>query len=161
MVASPTHSQASNDLFIKLLRRFQEEGVEYVLVGGQAVRLNGFVRATEDVDVLLKPTRENGEKIIRALSFLQSATELDPAWFAPSESGEVENIRVADTLLIDLLFAANGHTFESLKPHIVALDVEGVTVKLLNIDGLLKTKTDYREKDILDKAVLVRLRDGV
>ena len=161
MVASPTHSQASNDLFIKLLRRFQEEGVEYVLVGGQAVRLNGFVRATEDVDVLLKPTRENGEKIIRALSFLQAATELDPAWFAPSESGEVENIRVADTLLIDLLFAANGHTFESLKPHIVALDVEGVTVKLLNIDGLLKTKTDYREKDILDKAVLVRLRDGV
>jgi hypothetical protein len=41
------------------------------------------------------------------------------------------------------------------------LDVQGVTVKLLNIDGLLKTKTDYREKDVLDKSVLARLRDAV
>ena len=58
-----------DDLFLKLLRRFQEEGVEYVLIGGQAVRLNGFVRATEDVDVLLKTGQTNGEKIIRALIF--------------------------------------------------------------------------------------------
>lgn len=41
----------SDDLVLKLLARFAEEGVEYVPVGGQAVRLNGFVRATEDVDV--------------------------------------------------------------------------------------------------------------
>ena len=68
-----------SDLFLQLLRRFQEEGVQYVLVGGQAVRLNGFMRATEDVDVLLKPSRANGEKIIRALSFLPSSVDLDPA----------------------------------------------------------------------------------
>lgn len=153
--------ELSDDRLVKLLRRFQEEDVEYVLVGGQAVRLNGFVRATEDIDVLLKPTRQNGEKIIRALSFLQSAAELDPAWFEPSGSGEIENIRVADTLLVDLLFAANGHTFESVKSHIIVLEIEGVAVKLLNIEGLLKTKTSYREKDILDKAVLTRLRDAM
>ena len=35
----------------------QEEGVEYVLVGGQAVRLNGYLRATEDIDVLRLPER--------------------------------------------------------------------------------------------------------
>ena len=50
------------DPVLGLLQRFQQEGVEYVLVGGQAVRLNGFLRATEDVDVLIKATRENGEK---------------------------------------------------------------------------------------------------
>ena len=50
-----------------------------MLVGGQEVRLNGFVRATEDVDVLLKASRINGEKIIRALSFLASSADLDPA----------------------------------------------------------------------------------
>lgn len=36
---------------LKLLARFQEEGVQYILVGGHAVRLNGFVRATEDIDI--------------------------------------------------------------------------------------------------------------
>ncbi len=150
-----------NDLFLQLLRSFQQHGVEYILVGGQAVRLNGFVRATEDVDVLLKATRSNGEKVIRAMGFLPSSDELDPAWFEPAADGEVENIRVADELLVDLLFAANGHTFDGLQAHVVQLEVQGVPVKLLNIDGLLKTKTDYREKDILDKAVLTRLRDNL
>ena len=151
--------KSQDDLFLKLLRRFQEEGVEYVLVGGQAVRLNGFVRATEDVDVLLKASRINGEKIIRAMSFLPSSADLDPAWFEPHPEGDVENIRVADDLLVDLLFAANGESFESMQPYVRELQVEGVTVLLLNIDGLLKTKTDYREKDVLDKSVLQKLRD--
>ena len=151
--------RAPGDLTLELLRRFQEEGVEYVLVGGQAVRLNGFVRATEDVDVLLKPGRSNGERTIRALGFLASAAELDPAWFEPQPHGDVENIRVADDLLVDLLFAANGETFETLQPFVRELQIEGVTVKLLNIEGLLRSKTDYREKDILDKSVLRRLRD--
>jgi hypothetical protein len=147
------------DLFLLLLRRFQEEGVGYVLVGGQAVRLNGFLRATEDVDILLEPTEANGKKVIKALGFLASAAELDPTWFNPHQDGEVENIRVADDLIIDLLFAANGQTLSDLKDHIVDINVQGVSVKVLNIDGLLKTKTDYREKDILDKSMLRKLRD--
>ena len=31
-------------------------------------------------------------------------------------------------------------------------------MRVLNIDGLIKTKTDYREKDLLDKRVLGRIR---
>ena len=158
---SVTPAPSLPDLFLHLLARFQEEGVEYVLVGGQAVRLNGFVRATEDVDLLLKPGRVNGEKIIKALGFLASSTELRPDWFEPRVDGEIENIRVADDLLVDLLFAANGETYASLQPHVRELTLEGVTVKLLDIEGLIKSKTDYREKDVLDKAVLRRLRQAL
>jgi hypothetical protein len=46
------------DDLLELLRRFQQEGVEYILVGGHAVRLNGFVRATEDIDILLPSSLE-------------------------------------------------------------------------------------------------------
>jgi predicted nucleotidyltransferase len=150
-------AKTPDDLFLVLLRRFQDEGVEYVLIGGQAVRLNGFVRATEDIDILLKPGRSNGERIIRALSFLTSSADLDSAWFEPHPEGDIENIRVADDLLVDLLFAANGETFESLQPYVRELQVEGVRVKLLNIEGLLRSKTDHREKDILDKSMLRKL----
>ena len=142
----PDPNPAAGDLTLELLRRFQQEGVDYVLVGGQAVRLNGFVRATEDVDVLLKPGRSNGERTIRALGFLASSAELDPAWFEPAAQGEVENIRVADDLLVDLLFAANGETFESLQPFVRELQVEAAarprqcarqgTSGLDNSDGL-------------------------
>jgi hypothetical protein len=142
---------------LKLLQRFQEEGVHYVLVGGQAVRLNGFLRNTEDIDILLPHSVENGERVIRALSFLRSAADLDAQWFA-SSSDEPENIRVADDLLIDLLFAANGETFNSLQQHIKTLRIEGTDIQTLDIDGLLKTKTDYREKDLLDKQALRKLK---
>ncbi len=146
---------------VRLLSRFHEQGVEYVLVGGQAVRLNGYLRATEDIDVLVKATRMNGEKIIRALDFLPSSKDLDPDWFVPAATGEVENIRVADDLLVDLLFAANGETYESVQPYIRELLIDGTSVRVLNIDGLIKTKTDYREKDLLDKRVLARIRDDL
>ncbi len=151
----------AEDPLLHLLGRFHQEGVEYVLVGGQAVRLNGYVRATEDIDVLVKASRDNGERVIRALDFLKSSEELNADWFLPPDDGTVENIRVADDLLIDLLFSANGETYESVQPHIRELTIEGTPIRVLNIDGLIKTKTDYREKDLLDKRVLARIRDGL
>ena len=131
------------------------------MVGGQAVRLNGYLRATEDIDVLVKPTHSNGEKIIRALDFLPSSKDLNADWFVPAADGTVENIRVADDVLVDLLFAANGETYESVQPFIRKLVIDGTPVRVLNIDGLIKTKTDYREKDLLDKRVLARIRDSL
>ena len=149
------------DPLLRLLSRLRDEKVEYVLVGGQAVRLNGYLRATEDVDLLVRPSRLNGERIIRALDFLDSSRELDAAWFVPAIDGSVENIRVADDLLIDLLFAANGETYESVQPYAREVLIDGTPVRVLNIDGLIKTKTDYREKDVLDKRVLTRIKDAL
>ncbi len=151
---------ADNDQFLHLLRRFAQEGVKYILVGGHAVRLNGFVRSTEDIDILLPSSIDNGHRVIRALDFLQSSCDLNPAWFEVDPT-EPENIRVADNLLIDLLFAANGQTFESLAGHVRRVQVQGVPVNVLDIEGLLKTKTDYREKDLLDKQVLRRIQQGL
>ena len=145
------------DALLDLLRRFQAEGVAYILVGGHAVRLNGFNRNTEHIDILLPSSLENGRKLIKALSFLPSSQELDVEWFAPP-SGEPENIRVADALLIDLLFAANGQTYESLQDHVRTLTVDGVEIRTLDIEGLLKTKTDYRDKDRIDREALLRLK---
>ena len=141
------------DALLGLLQRFQAEGVAYVLVGGHAVRLNGFNRNTEDIDILLPSSLENGRKVIKALSFLPSSQELEEEWFEPP-AGEPENIRVADELLIDLLFAANGQTYESLQSHIRTLNVEGVEIRTLDIEVLLKTKTDYRDKDRIDREAL-------
>lgn len=148
---------AQPDQLLELLRRFADEGVQYVLVGGHAVRLNGFVRSTEDIDILLPSSIDNGRKVIRALRFLASSAELEPEWF-DVDPAQPDNIRVADELLIDLLFAANGQTFESLQPHVRHIEVEGVPIATLDIEGLLKTKTDYRDKDRIDRDALMRLK---
>ena len=117
------------------------------------MRLNGFLRSTEDIDILLPSSVDNGHRVIKALSFLECARELQPAWFA-TDAAEPENIRVADDLLIDLLFAANGETYESLQPHVRTLSVDGVAIRTLGIEGLLKTKTRHRDKDIIDRKAL-------
>jgi hypothetical protein len=148
-----------NDL-LEVCRGLQARGVRYILVGGHAVRLNGIVRATEDVDILVPFDTGNGQRLIEALSFLASARDIDPAWFSrEANEPDIENIRIADRILVDILFAVNGETYESLQPHVRIIELEGVSIPVLDIDGLLKAKTDYREKDALDKAMLRRLRD--
>ncbi|OGA51126.1 MAG: hypothetical protein A3G25_01495 [Betaproteobacteria bacterium RIFCSPLOWO2_12_FULL_63_13] len=126
------------------------------MVGGHAVRLNGFLRSTEDIGILLPSSIDNGRRVIKALNFLPSAGELQPEWFAGSTQ-EPENIRVADELLIDLLFAANGETYESLQAHVRTLQVDGVDIRTLDIEGLLKTKTTYRDKDVVDRKALSQI----
>ena len=61
--------------------------------------------------------------------------------------------------MIDLLFAANGETYESLQQNIKTLHSQGIEIKVLDIEGLLKTKTDYREKDLIDKLALNKLKN--
>ena len=107
--------------------------------------------------MLLPRSVENGRRVIRSLDFLESAKDLDEAWFEPPVD-KPQNIRVADTLVIDLLFAANGETFDSLKRHIRQVDFDGIFVNTLDIEGLLKTKTNYRDKDKIDRLALEAIK---
>jgi hypothetical protein len=48
--------------------------------------------------------------------------------------------------------------YEALLPYVATLKVGEISIQVLNIDGLLETKTDYRDKDILDKKMLLKLK---
>lgn len=142
-----------------LLTSLQENGVEYILIGGQSLALHGFPRATEDVDLVVPFDEENGKKLIKSLAFLNSAKDLQSEWFsAEANADEIQNIRVQDDLVVDILFAANGQTYQSLLPHLKTISFNGMSIRTLDIDGLLKTKTDFREKDIIDRAVLFKIK---
>lgn len=142
-----------------LLISLQENGVEYILIGGQSLALHGFPRATEDVDLVVPFDEENGKKLIKALAFLKSAKDLQSEWFTlEANEDEIQNIRIQDELVVDILFAANGETYQSLLPHIKTINFNGMSIRTLDIDGLLKTKTNLREKDIIDRAVLLKIK---
>jgi hypothetical protein len=53
-----------------LARLLDDEGVEYALIGGYAIAAHGFNRFSEDIDILVNPTRENATRWVRALSRL-------------------------------------------------------------------------------------------
>jgi hypothetical protein len=63
------------DEMLRVLRAFEQEGLEYVLIGGAAMGFHGLVRATEDLDVVIQATPENVERLKRAF---RAAYDGDP-----------------------------------------------------------------------------------
>ncbi len=52
---------------MRVLREFEAAGLEYVLIGAAAMGFHGLVRVTEDVDLFIRATTENVEKLKVAL----------------------------------------------------------------------------------------------
>ena len=136
-----------------LIKALNDHGVDYFLIGGYALFTLGYQRGTTDIDIVLRPTTEQGERVKRALLLLpdRAAEDLLPEWFADGET-----IRVADAFVVDLLFNACGETYESLLPHAQTIDLDGVAVRTINLEGMLKTKQTSRDKDKLDRMILER-----
>ena len=133
-----------------LISSLNQQGAEYLLIGGYALFAHGYHRATTDVDLLVPATRQAGERIKAALMVLpdQSARDIDSAWFV-----EGENIRVADAFVVDILLSACGETYETLQQFAETIDLDGLPIRTINLEGLLRTKQTARDKDIADLIV--------
>lgn len=136
-----------------LINSLNQQGADYLLIGGYALFAHGYHRATTDIDVLVPSTKNAGEKIKAALMVLpdQAAKEIDPGWF---EEGEI--IRVADAFVVDIMLNACGETYETLKQYAETVDLDGIPVRTINLEGLLLTKQTSREKDVSDRIILER-----
>ncbi len=147
---------------LKLARDLNAEGARYALIGGYAIAAHGYNRFSEDVDLLVDPSRENTSRWVRALSKLPdgAAAELK----GDDEIFEREGnyaIRINDEFTVDVMPAACGHEWQELSHHIVYVEIEGVTLPVLSLQGLLLTKEGMRDKDKADRAVLLRALEAV
>ena len=136
-----------------LIESLNREHVDYLLIGGYALFVHGYHRATTDIDVLVPATIDSGAKVKAALMVLpdRAAKDLEPEWFE-----EGDNIRVADAFLVDVMLNACGETYETLKQYAVTVDLEGIPVRTVSLEGLLRTKQTVRDKDVADRRVLER-----
>jgi hypothetical protein len=89
----------------RLAQYFEQEGVEYALIGGYGLAAHGLARFTEDIDVLP---------------------------------------------------AAAGHAWNDLKQHITQVEIDGVRINVLTLEGLLKTKQVARPRDQADAEAIER-----
>lgn len=139
-----------------LLRSLNEHAVEYLLIGGYALAAHGYLRATTDIDLLVRATTESGQRVKDALMILpdRAARDLEPRWFE-----EGDNIRVADAFVVDVMLNANGQTFDTLRKYAETIDLDGIPVQTVNLEGLLLTKQTTRDKDVADRAILERAID--
>ena len=136
-----------------LIESLNRQHVDYLLIGGYALFVHGYHRATTDIDVLVPATAESGARVKAALMVLpdQAAKDLEPEWFA-----EGDNIRVADAFVVDVMLNACGETYDTLKQYAITVDLEGIPVQTVSLEGLLRTKRTMRDKDASDRHILER-----
>ena len=65
-----TPNQDFKDLFVEL----NAQGVEFLIVGAHTLAAHGYVRATKDLDVWVRPNSENAVRVMRALSAFGAPT---------------------------------------------------------------------------------------
>jgi hypothetical protein len=145
-----------------LARLLDDEGARWALIGGYAIAAHGFVRLSEDVDILVEPSPENARRWIAALGRLPdgAARELigQEDLF---ERGGPYAVRVNDAFTVDVMPSACGHDWAELEPYMEERVVGGVTLHVLGLEGLLLTKEGMRDKDRADAAVIRRALEAI
>ncbi|HDZ01158.1 MAG TPA: hypothetical protein ENH52_06830, partial [Nitrospirae bacterium] len=104
-------------------RHLNEEGVEYILIGGFAMAYHGMPRMTEDIDILVEPSNKNIEKIKKALLFLKDKASLE---IRPDDVERYSVVRIADEVVIDLLKEACKIRYDEAIKTVESLDLDGV-----------------------------------
>lgn len=147
------------DTFASVLAALARADVDLIVVGGLAVAFAGFARVTDDVDILVDAEPDNLGRMLAVLEGFGegAARELSPDDF-PLEEGCV---RVAEHFDLDIFTLMSGHAYADLLPMTDTHDVDGVPVRHLTADGLIRLKGDsLRPKDQLDVAALRAIQRG-
>ena len=139
--------------FEKLLARLASSGVDFAVVGGVAISLNGFVRATDDVDILVGKSPENLRKLLACLADWGQgfARELKVEDFSDAPGA----IRVMENFHLDIFVQMREKSLDDFRPNLRHFESENVRIAYLSPADLIFLKQGSgREKDQLDVAAM-------
>ena len=138
----------SKDLreFVELLNANK---VDYVVVGAFALAFHGVPRYTADLDLLVRPTEENGERILSALrEFGFGNLEIHAGDFSVPD--KIVQLGVSPNR-IDLLTSLTGVSFDEVWSTREKGELDGLTVWFIDSSSLIKNKErTARPRDLGD-----------
>ena len=140
-----------NPDFRDILSTFNAAGVEYLLVGAYALAAHGVPRATGDIDLWVRPSQQNAERVWRALE----------GFGAPLERLSVGDLATPDVVVqigvsprrVDVLTSIDGVDFDAAWPERVLVPVDGLEVPVISRRHLVANKrATGRPQDLADIA---------
>lgn len=149
---------------IRLAESFDKAGVDYAVVGGMAVALQGIARGTIDIDLAINLTRESFENAVKALEGLglQSKLPIDAKTVFAFRNEYIERRNLiawsfanpkAPHEVVDILL-----TQDRRKVKVNSISVAGYKIKVASIPDLIRMKTDSgRPQDLEDVRALKEL----
>lgn len=142
----------------KLLRLFEEHAVQYALVGGHAVNFYGYVRTTQDMDLLVVPTAENAGRIMAALADFGFGGTGIPRELFERDKGAVH--LGTEPNRIDILTSLKGKKSREIFEGSHTVEIDGVSVNIIALKDLIRVKrSSDRPRDLADADELAKIND--
>lgn len=150
-----------DDGFLELWKVLNKHNVQYIMVGGFAVNMHGYTRATKDADLWLKDTIENRKNLRKAFK------ELDYGDFESVETMKFlpgwTQFYLNNGVLLDIMTEMKGIerlSFDDCLRMASIADFEGIQVPFLHINHLLANKKAVdRPKDKQDIIELEKIKE--
>ena len=145
---------------LEFWRGLNKREVKYIMVGGFAVNMHGYIRATADADLWLKDDLENRKRLRQAFSDLGYGDypSLETTQFVPGWS----QFYIGNGIALDIMTSMKGIenlSFEDCYEMASVAQLEDVSVPFLHINHLLANKKAvFRPKDQLDVLELEKIK---
>jgi predicted nucleotidyltransferase len=147
--------------FADLLTELREADVEFLLVGGWAVILYGHVRSTDDVDIFVRASKANAERVVAALEAFGAPLQahgVDASYF--EREGAAYRFGMAP-LKIEVLTKISGVSFDEALQGFKTFELDGIRIPYIGRSALIRNKKAAgRHKDLADVEELERLDDS-
>lgn len=146
--------------FEKLLAGMARAGVDFAVVGGVAVILNGYHRQTRDADIIIRPSPENIERLLACLATWGEgwARELTMEDFKALDEG---SLRVMEEFDLDIFVKMRGRTLDDFRPRLRYLQSDDVKIPIISPEDLIHCKAgSWRDKDKLDVLAMKQILAG-
>jgi len=135
--------------FRELLQLLNSRKVEYLVVGGYAVALYGYPRATGDMDIWIALSKDNAHRTVEALrEFGFDTPQLKEDLFLEKE----KNIRMGNPpLRIEILTSIDGVEFAECYRNKRIVTIDDIEVSFISLKDLKKNKkASGRYQDLAD-----------
>jgi len=144
--------------FIKTLaKEIDRSGIDYMIIGGQAVLIYGEPRLTKDIDITLGTGLEGYEKVLEIINNLKlKILPKNPLKFV-KQTLVLPVLHSDSGIRIDFIFSYSEYEKNALK-RVKKVKIDGITVKYASLEDLIIQKIiSGRERDIEDvKGILLK-----
>jgi hypothetical protein len=139
--------------FLEMLSALSAAGAEFLLVGAHALAAHGYPRATGDLDIWVRPTVENAERVWQAL--VQFGCPLFDLTVTDLHNPDVVFQMGVPPCRIDIITEIDGVSFDEAWPNRLPIALGELTIFVIGRAELVRNKRAAgRPKDLLDVACL-------
>jgi hypothetical protein len=144
-------SNIFNPDFRDFIEALNNAKVNYILVGGFSVILHGYSRTTGNMDIWVERSATNYDKIKKAfINFKMQVFDMTESNFLNHAIWEVFTFGVPPSA-IDMMVKLKGLNFIDCLPNAIDFEDDGLIIKCIHFDDLIKAKNaTLRSKDLDD-----------